>query len=177
MSATPETQAIELMKNQTPHQARIEEFMLKARQTVPNKPTIPDDKVCILRAKLIYEEAMETIRALGVSPVYVFKVEAAGVNIPPFQIDISKVSQKDIQFDKTGETDMVEVADGCADISVVTVGTLSAFGIHDDPILKAVDQNNLDKFGEGHSWRSDGKLQKPANHKKVDLQAVLDAQG
>lgn len=161
-------------KNQTEHQARIEDFMLKARQTLPDKPTVPDDKTCILRAKLILEEAMETVRALGVSPVYVFKVDVAGVNIPPFQIDISKIAQKDFQFAKTAEADIVEVADGCADISVVTIGTLSAFGIHDKPILEAVDQNNLEKFGVGHSWRDDNKLIKPANHKPPNIKEVLD---
>jgi hypothetical protein len=47
---------------------------------------------------------------------------------------------------------------------VVTIGTLSALGISDGALLKEVDLNNLDKFGDGHSLRDDGKLIKPLWH-------------
>lgn len=165
------------IENQTPHQSRIEDFMRKAKQDVPDKPTIPSNEVAILRAKLIHEESGETIRALGVSPIYVFQVRfAEGTQPLTFQIDLSKIKQSELIFEKTGPTNLIEVADGCADISVVTIGTLSACGIKDGPVLEAVDQNNLEKFGEGHYWREDGKLCKSPNHKKVDLEAVLKEQ-
>lgn len=171
------TKNIELV-SQTPHQARVEQFMRLARQAVPDKPTIPDDKTIVLRSKLMYEENMETIRGMGVSPIYKFTVVTAE-NKPPIhlQIDLSKIKDSELEFLKTGPTNLEEVVDGCGDVSVVTIGTLSAFGVKDQPVLEAIDQNNLDKFGEGHSWREDGKLIKSPNHKKVDLGAVLKAQG
>jgi hypothetical protein len=51
----------------TPHQQLVEAFMAKAGQAVPDRPTADVDKeVRLLRAKLIFEEALETIEALGV---------------------------------------------------------------------------------------------------------------
>ena len=46
--------------------SRIREFMQKANQETPSEVTIPDEETRILRAKLIVEEALETVRALGV---------------------------------------------------------------------------------------------------------------
>jgi hypothetical protein len=51
----------------TQHQLRIEEMMRKAEQGLPQVPTAPSIDVRLLRAKLILEEAIETIRkGLGV---------------------------------------------------------------------------------------------------------------
>ena len=57
--------------------------------------------------------------------------------------------------------DVVKVADGCGDLSVVTIGTLSACGIADEPILETIDANNLMKFAPGHRIDEFGKLIKP----------------
>jgi len=40
--------------------------MQQAGQETPSKPTIPDEATRLLRARLILEEALETISALGV---------------------------------------------------------------------------------------------------------------
>jgi hypothetical protein len=69
---------------------------------------------------------------------------------------------------------MVELVDGCCDLSVVTIGTLSACGVSDDPFLMEVDQNNLDKFGDGHSYREDGKLIKPPDHQPPRIEELLE---
>jgi predicted HAD superfamily Cof-like phosphohydrolase len=71
---------------------------------------------------------------------------------------------------------MIEVADGCADVSVVTIGTLSACGIADKPLLKEVDESNLRKFGPGYSKREDGKWIKPPDWKVPDIAKVLNEQ-
>lgn len=144
------------------HQQRVEAFMKKAKQDVPNTPTIPSEAVRILRAKLIWEEVMELINdGLGVRPVPV-----AGGSKPG-----------EVEFECFKPADIVLVADGCADISVVNTGCLSAFGISDMSILDEVDENNLAKFGEGHSWREDGKLIKPPNHQTPNFKKVLKEQG
>lgn len=116
------------------HQRRIEEFMRLAGQDVPDEPKVPDRDTRILRAELILEEALETISALGI-----------GVRV---ECDVKgqEIRHKHSLDYTMGPVNMVEVADGCADVSVVTMGTLSAFGIDAEPVLEMVDQHNLQKF-------------------------------
>lgn len=143
----------------TEHQKRIEMFMAKAGQAVPLIPIMPDLETRKLRANIILEEALETIKGLG------FEVNAT---MPDGELEVEEAFTPDI----------VEVVDGCADISVVTIGTLSAFGVKDAPILEAVDLNNLGKFGPGSYRReSDGKWMKPPGFKPADIMGLLKAQG
>jgi len=152
---------------QTAHQQRIEQFMRKAKQEIPSSPIIPSYEVRILRSKLILEEAIETITALGCTASVTIAMGTSGL------VDLDRVS---INFHATHHPDLAEIADGCADISVVTIGTLSACGIKDKKVLEEVDHNNLAKFGPGHEIRSDGKLVKPPDHKPPDIIRVLKEQ-
>jgi len=121
---------------------------------------------------------METVDALGIdvcfrsypSPVRSV-VDDDGGDDHILEFDILK-----LQVREEDSIDLAEVADGCADIKVVTTGTLSACGIADVSIQEEVDANNLAKFGPGHSWNEVGKLIKPANHKGPELGRVLDEQ-
>ena len=131
----------------TGHQHHIEKFMKLAGQAVPKTPTIPPSDVRKLRALLILEEALETIEALG------FALDVRG----------RYIKMKHVMLQPHNACDIVEVADGCADLSVVTIGTLSAFGIADSPILCEVDEHNLQKFGEGSYKDDNGKWIKPPN--------------
>ncbi len=130
------------------HQLSVDEFMRLAKQDLPQKPTLPAENVLKLRAKLILEECLETIAALG------FRVE-------------------DGLLVSSGPPNLVEIVDGCCDIAVVTTGTLSACGIPDLPFQRAVNENNLAKFGPGHSIREDGKLIKPPGHRPPDIRKLL----
>lgn len=143
----------------TPHQKRVEEFMRLAKQAIPDKPTVPDDKTARLRASLIMEEALETVKALGCEVL----VEGT--------FDLNKGNYGIVSV---REPNLEEICDGCADLSVVNIGTLSACGVPDKKLLELVDKNNLDKFGDGHSWRADGKLVKPPNHQKPDIKGFLE---
>jgi len=128
--------------------------MRHARQETPDFPGIPSKEVLELRAKLLYEETMETIAALGVT------VRTDFVTL-------------ETTFIADGEPSLVEIIDGCCDVAVVTAGTLLACGVPDEPFLKLVCDNNLAKFGPGHSWRPDGKLIKPPGHKPPDIAGEL----
>ena len=144
----------------TAHQQRIEEFMRKAGQEIPAKPIMPSQEVRRLRANIFLEEALETIEGLGFQVV-----------MKPFDGEIEVGPQ-------VREPDIVEVVDGCGDLSVVTIGTLSAFGVKDEPILQAIDASNLQKFGPGSYRReSDGKWMKPPDHKAPDIMGCLILQG
>lgn len=169
------------------HQQQVEAFMLRMNnpmQRVPLEPTMPSDPELILRAKLIFEEAMETIRGLGVSiqlksfstEPYTEANSQAAAHDPKAQVPIlSKETEYHFYRDARLKPDIVEIVDGCCDLKVVTTGTLSACGVPDVLPQRIVDQNNLDKFAEGHYIREDGKLIKPPTHKPCtdDLKFVL----
>jgi len=145
----------------TEHQQRVEAFMNLARQPVPVTPTPPDEQTRLLRASLILEECLETIAALGVE----------------IHVDGKMLTHDKCTLLLDGPPNLIEIADGCADISVVTIGTLSACGIEDQPVLEEVDESNLQKFGPGSVRRADGKWIKPSDWKPPDLVRVLFEQG
>lgn len=154
--------------NKSNHQLRVEEFMKKIpTQKVPDKPLDSlNSYEAIQRAKLIFEECMETISALGVTIGLRLKEENSIIR--PLQLfDFHYL------FDANA-FNLIEVIDGCCDISVVTTGTMIALGLPMEPFLEEVDVNNLQKFGEGHSFNAFGKLVKPPWHKPPRIQEVLD---
>jgi len=121
----------------TPHYRRVKQFMVNAAQDTPNAPGMPDEKTRILRAKLIYEEVMETIgKGFGV------KIHGGTSLVGPN----GDATPMEFSINPDVEPDMVEAVDGCIDISVVTIGTLIALGVPDKPFLEAVDAANLAKF-------------------------------
>ncbi len=142
----------------TPHYQRIKEFMQKAGQATPETATRPDDETRVLRAKLILEEALETVEALGV------RVHSNGAPLTEEGLDYAAEDAFDLEM----------VVDGCADISVVTMGTLIAIGVDDEPVLEEVDAANLRKFAEGGYRREDGKWMKPADWRAPDIMAAID---
>lgn len=143
------------------HQQSVERFHTLAGDPPPAAPAEPSADVRILRAKLILEEAFETIgRGLGVS-----------VRLR----DSSQTVTLDRLYLRANRPfNMVETIDGCCDLRYVTTGTLSACGVPDCPFQHAVDWNNLDKFGPGHSLREDGKLIKPPGHQPPDIEGILE---
>jgi len=147
----------------TEHYSRVRQLNKKIDPSlVPSKITMPDAATRELRARLILEEAMETIDALGVI------VLAPECGILKF---------KELELAAAHKPDMVEIADGCADISVVTMGTLVACGIPDVDLLRIVDENNLAKFGPGGHLREDGKWIKPPGHVPPDIRGLLRRYG
>ncbi len=149
----------------TPHYIRVREFMQKVGQATPSSPVVPDERTRLLRAKLILEEAIETIRAMGVG----VRLRDTGG-----QDGVVTVDPHELSFYLKGEVDLEGVVDGCADISVVTIGTLIAFGVDDAPVLEEVDRANLRKFGPGSYARSDGKWMKPPDWRPPDIRGVLE---
>ncbi len=108
---------------------------------------MPDSKTRLLRAKLIMEEAIETIQSLG-------------VEMQP-SMSAQFLDMDAITFVESSAGSLVKVVDGCCDIAVVTTGTLSACGVGDIVPQRLVNEANLRKFGPGGQLRSDGKWIKP----------------
>jgi hypothetical protein len=64
----------------------VEGLMLGAKQTVGKSLRVPTPEERILRAKLIYEEALETIEALGVDFVLGKFIDAGEENYNPEKV-------------------------------------------------------------------------------------------
>lgn len=152
----------------TDHQVRVEKFMELAGQHPVEDPWNPPIELLKLRARLILEEALETIAGMGIRPE--IRTHEDSENIP---FD----SRNQFAFGKhpTQEFDLIEVIDGCCDVSVVTTGTMAALGLPMEPFLEAIDENNLEKFTLPGGYRdAGGKWIKPPGHKKPDLKSILD---
>jgi predicted HAD superfamily Cof-like phosphohydrolase len=166
---------VSLRGDQTPHQLRVERMMKGFGQEVPDRPTHQGPETRVLRARLIMEEALETIQdGLRVDVDLGWKGIAPDTGHPTG-------CRHDVLFDrlgfkaKEGDADLVELADGCADVSVVTIGTLSAFGIKDAPLLREVDANNQAKIDTGKTDEH-GKFVKHPDHKPPKIAEVLQDQ-
>lgn len=144
------------------HQLKVEQTMHYAGQNPLLIPSEPSIEVRKLRAKLILEEALETVEALGVN---LYLLRQGGIRI---------IGGDQIHYSPEGEFNLVEVVDGCCDIRVVTTGTLSACGVPDLPVQEEVDNNNLTKFPDGKPiLREDGKYLKPEGYKPPNIAGVL----
>ncbi len=151
----------EFMK--TDHQKSVEEFMYRAKQDVPYFPAIPDEKTRLRQARLIMEESIELIESLGI-----------GISVGGARITKDNFSSN--ALDDRRPIDLSEVAKEVADLHVVATGAASACGIRMKPIQEAVDKSNLEKFGPGSYTDVHGKLIKPPDWQRPDIESLLDKQ-
>jgi hypothetical protein len=140
----------------------------RTMQNLPTKPCIPSYAIRALRAKLILEEALETIAGLGVAVYADGSLESKHGVV---------VHDKCLNYVEEGKPNLIEIFDGCCDLEVVVKGCASACGIALQPGFERTAGNNLLKFAPGHSFNSSGKLVKPPSHPKTDLSSLLLAQG
>lgn len=158
----------------TEHAEAVAAFNTLAGQTPPKELCIPDEKTRILRAKLILEEALETMEGLGVKVTFPFQYPGIDVmEYLPVNMDTVEILP-----DSSRNPDLITIIDGCLDLRVVTTGTLIACGVPDLPHLqREVDNNNLLKFRKDKDGykREDGKWIKPSDHPKPRLKEMLKA--
>jgi len=146
-------------------QLNVAKFHAAAGTKDPLVPTIPSLEVRILRAKLILEEAMETIHdGLGIRL-------RCGSCFTTTEVDALKGQW-------TGEGihpgNLVKIADGCADSKYVLNGTALACGIDMEPVDDEVQRSNMSKFP--HRLREDGKVLKNENYSPASLEPILASQ-
>ncbi len=139
----------------------------RTMQALPTAPCIPNLAIRKLRAKLILEEALETIAGLGID------VSARDNNGYEAQVDGAGLTFTESLI----KPNLIEIFDGLCDLEVVGKGTASACGIALQPGFERTSGNNLLKFAPGHSFNAAGKLVKPPNHPKTDLRSILLEQG
>lgn len=129
-------------------------IMEKVGQIASDKLRVPSPEERILRAKLIVEEALETVEALGVDYIMGRFIDAG-----------------EDQYDPKG------VLDGVCDIAVVSNGTLLCCGLHTvfEDALNRVDVNNWSKVKDGVIRNADGKYQKPPGYVPVVLDDLIES--
>ena len=127
-----------------------------SRQTIPKGPHVPTEDIRMLRARLILEEALETIGALGV------EIQTRSRDQIKNMADVS-LSQG------TQGSSIEDVIDGCCDTIYVATGTLCAFGVPDLPHLTEICKCNDAKFPFGIALTDEhGKYLKPKGWKGPD---------
>lgn len=125
----------------TNEQRIVKNWMFNFGQETPEKPCIPSLEVRKLRAKLILEEALETCHALNMHP-YLKRTH--------YEDDILEDDSYGFWEDSKQQVDLTLIADGCADLKVVTEGTLVACGLIDNRLRKTPTLEELEKIlGEG----------------------------
>lgn len=122
----------------TNEQQQVKDWMQAFGQETPEKPTIPSLEVRRLRAKLILEEALETINALG---LVVYQTNRSGLTRFPLFLDMI-----DFEHDEVNPN-LQEILDGCEDLKVVTEGTLVACGLVVEPEQKLAMEIEGDQYG------------------------------
>ena len=151
----------------TEHLQAVERFHVGMGVDVPIQPTVPSNARLIARAKLLMEETLEFIEAAGIE----LQIQSS------MMLNPAPLRFEHLQFVKIKPADMIEMADGLADVAVITAGGMAICGIADLPLLREVDDNNLLKLSTGHFDDKSGKFIKAKNHPKPDITAVLKAQG
>lgn len=130
-------------------QLEVRNWMRRARQETPNRPTIPTQRIAELRCKLIQEELDELKEALSIS------------ESQPF--DEKKVN-------------LVESYDALIDLMYVVIGSFVSMGFNFEPGWKEVCKSNNSKFAPGFYIRDDGKLIKSPLYTPANLKPIVDQQ-
>jgi predicted HAD superfamily Cof-like phosphohydrolase len=161
-------------------------------QEVREYPGIPDRNILLLRARLVFEETMEFVKAAG---CYIDREVGGGGDLT-------------VEIDPEAEPDLDEMVDAIGDIQVVNLGAACALGVDVQPVWDEIQHSNLSKrwahcskcdlelthLGGGvfrhepdfhHSYfdivwklhkREDGKILKPPYYQAADITSVINKQ-
>lgn len=159
-------------------QAMVHEFHEGTKSTVGEDPELRDAE---LRAKLIMEETVETIAAMG------FGVEARIYNrdtrdpegeertgeVHGDVLDMGTIWWREMATFEKAHTapDFEEAIDGLCDLIYVVLGSAVAWGIDLDPFFREVQRANMEKLTGPK--RADGKQLKPEGWRPPDIETIL----
>jgi predicted HAD superfamily Cof-like phosphohydrolase len=139
----------------------VREFCRKAGQPTPDTPTKPTIEDRKLRARLILEEALELIND-GLGLEVLVHTDSGYAEI---------LTEDDIDFQYVKQPDLVQLADGAADLWYVGVAGVSVLcGFDICPVVAEVTRSNMSKFTSGYSIRDDGKLLKGKDYSPASLE-------
>jgi len=111
-------------------------LMKQFDQQVKESPELPDETTRLLRARLVFEEALEFVKGCGCT------VTMPGSNGEENSAVIDNIA---VELDPSGQPDFVEYVDGCIDQLVVTYGALNAAGVKAQSAWDEVQRSNMSK--------------------------------
>jgi predicted HAD superfamily Cof-like phosphohydrolase len=184
-------------------QQDIVTLMKQFEQEVKDSPEMPDPATRLLRARLVFEEALEFVRACGCTVV-----QSSNGSSEVEQTTV--IDDIAVHLDPNGTPDLVEYVDGCVDQLVVTYGALNAAGIQAQSAWDEVQRSNMskawphcgicdailergsgsdlvhpgDSYAHGGAWqtilkvhkRDDGKFIKAPTYSPANLKRVIEEQ-
>ena len=116
-------------------QEDIVALMKQFEQEVKDSPEMPDAQTRLLRARLVFEEALEFVKGCGCT----VRVSKAAAERSAVIDDIA------VELDPQGAPDLTEYVDGCIDQLVVTYGALNAAGVKAQSAWDEVQRSNMSK--------------------------------
>jgi predicted HAD superfamily Cof-like phosphohydrolase len=119
-------------------QQDIVTLMKQYNQQVKDTPELPDPATRLLRARLVFEEALEFVKGCGCTVT----ASTIGSNGEKKTAVLEGVR---VVPDPNGTPDFVEYVDGCIDQLVVTYGALNAAGVKVQPAWDEVQHSNMSK--------------------------------
>ncbi len=129
----------------TSEQKNVLNWMTSFKQNCPKNPILLAENDAKLRARIILEEALETIcKGLGLT-VTIAADPYGCENLWDHCVEINETNLKsaDFSFKKVKEVDLIELADGLADLHYVGYcGTGVAAGLDMEPIFAEVCRSN-----------------------------------
>lgn len=124
----------------TPYK-QVKEWMTSFGQGTPAAPTMPERAIRLLRAKLILEEAIETVTALGFDPVACIKMLGIKTNLNGHGVQW--------EFRDNAQQSLHSIFDGIVDMSVVGLeGTAIACGFSEEMVDKAYQEVMRSNFSK-----------------------------
>jgi predicted HAD superfamily Cof-like phosphohydrolase len=184
----------------TTEQKQVKQFMQFFNQDCPEKPTQLTEDVAKLRAKLILEEALETItKGLGLQICLNDSFDNS-VFINEENLGYWLSTKEAFEFTKIKEVDLEQLADGLGDLHYVAyTGTGVAAGIDMEEIFAEIHSSNmtkawtegdleqakvlyptakLEEFGGGlyRLVREDGKIIKSPSYRPANIKSILEKQ-
>ena len=119
-------------------QEDIATLMKQFNQQVRESPELPDPETRLLRARLVFEEAIEFVKGCGCTVT----MTAAGSS---GEEQIAVIDSIGVVLDPNGTPDFAEYVDGCIDQLVVTYGALNAAGVKAQPAWDEAQRSNMSK--------------------------------
>jgi predicted HAD superfamily Cof-like phosphohydrolase len=143
-------------------QEDIATLMKQFNQQVKESPELPDPDTRLLRARLVFEEAIEFVKGCGCTVART----VAALNGEEQTALIDSIA---VVLDPSGKPDFVEYVDGCIDQLVVTYGALNAAGVKAQPAWDEVQRSNMSKAWP-HCSVCDAVLERGAGQELVHPQ-------
>ena len=132
-------------KNSYHPQEDITLLMQQFEQEVMQSPELPAPETRLLRARLVFEEALEFVKGCGCTVNLAASHYSGKSKTAKEAGKAALIDDLVVDLDPNGTPDLVEYVDGCIDQLVVTYGALNAAGVKAAPAWDEVQRSNMSK--------------------------------